>query len=107
MIELDVPVPADADPALIEQSVEDICAGAGLRRTLKSTLATYPGSVHWHYAQPPQWGTLELTWWPARRRLWLKVSAGRAAAWITGRLPQLQHALETSLRGAQTPSPVN
>ena len=79
MIELDVPVPAKAELAHIEALVENTCADAGLRRTLKSTLASCPGCVHWHYARPPERGTLELTWWPARRRLWLKVSAGRSA----------------------------
>jgi hypothetical protein len=101
MIELDVSVPAGADLAQIEQAVERTCAGAGLRNTHKRALASYPGSVHWHYARPPERGTLELTWWPARRRLWFKVSAGRTAPWITALLPQLQH----SLQAAWQPSP--
>jgi hypothetical protein len=97
MIELAVPVPAGAELAHIEQSVESTCAGAGLRRTLKSTLARYPGSVHWHYGRAAARGTLELTWWPAERRLWFKVSAGRAQPWISRLLPHLQQSLAAAL----------
>lgn len=97
MIELEVPVPADVDLAQIEQAVDAILGGAGLRRTLNSTLARYPGSVHWHFARPGARGTLELTWWPARRRLWFKVSSGRAAPWIESLLPQLQASLVAAL----------
>ena len=100
MIELDVPVPAEADLAQIEQAVDETVRGAGLRRTLKSTLATYLGSVHWHFAQPRERGTLELTWWPAQRRLWFKVSKGRVAPWIDNLLPQLQNELTTALHAA-------
>ncbi len=100
MIELDVSVPAGAEPALIEQAVARTCADAGLRHTLKATLASYPGSVHWHFAHPSERGTLELTWWPARRRLWFKVSAGRARPWIAPLIPQLQQTLVTALSAA-------
>ena len=97
MIELAVPVPAGAELAHIEQTIENTCAGAGLRRALKNTLASYPGSVHWHYGRAPARGTLELTWWPAQRRLWFKVSAGRAQPWLTRLLPHLQQSLATAL----------
>ena len=106
MIELDVPVPAGAGAHLahIEQAVETSCAAAGLRRTLKGTLASYPGCVHWHYAQPSARGTLEITWWPRRERLWLKVSQGRTAPWITSLLPHLQHTLQTALATCLAPA---
>lgn len=105
MIELDVPVPAGTDPAHTERIVETTCAGADLRRTLKSTLASYPGSVHWHYAHGRERGTLEITWWPARERLWFKVSAGRTALWIKALLPALQQQLSEALAtGAPAPT---
>ncbi len=105
MIELNVSVPAGAGLAQIEQLVERIGADASLRRTLKGTLARYPGSVHWHYAHAREHGTLEITWWPARRRLWFKVSAGRTAPWITQQLPQLQSVLEAALGAPPPPQP--
>jgi hypothetical protein len=101
MIELDVPVPAGADLAHIEQAVARTCAEAGLRNTLRGTLASYPGSTHWHYAHARERGTLELTWWPAKPRLWFKVSAGRAKPWLTALLPQLQQSLTTALHAGR------
>jgi hypothetical protein len=100
MIELAVPVPAGADLAHIEDTVESLCADAGLRQTLKGTLASYPGCVHWHYARARERGTLEVTCWPAQQRLWFKVSAGRAAPWISTLLPQLQTTLAAALAAA-------
>lgn len=99
MIELDVPVPAGADLAQIEQAVTTTCAGAGLRNTLHGTLAKYPGSVHWHYARPRERGTLEITWQPQPPRLWFKVSQGRRAAWIDDLLPHLHQVLQAALGG--------
>ncbi len=101
MIELDVLVPAGANLEHIEQAVARTCAEAGLRNTLKGTLAGYPGCTHWHYAHPRERGTLELTWWPARPRLWLKVSAGRARPWLVALLPQLQHTLTVALHAGR------
>jgi hypothetical protein len=105
MIELDVVVPAETDQTHIEAALNTACAGAGLRRTLKGTLARYPGSVHWHFAQPRERGTLEITWWPRRRRLWFKVSAGRTAPWLTALLPSLQQALGDALCAPPGPTP--
>ncbi len=105
MIELDVMVPAGADLAHIEHTVETACADAGLRNTLKGTLASYPDSVHWHYAHGRERGTLEITWWPARQRLWFKVSAGRTAPWLTALLPALRQSLAEALTtGAPAPT---
>jgi hypothetical protein len=97
MIEREVSVPKGLDPARVEHTVAACCAADDLRNTLKGTLARYPGSVHWHYSQPRERGTLEITWWPRGERLWFKVSAGRSARWITARLPALQQALEMAL----------
>jgi hypothetical protein len=97
MIEHEVPVPNGTDTAQVEQTVASCCAADGLRNTLKGTLARYPGSVHWHYAQPRERGTLEITWWPRAERLWFKVSRGRSAPWIDERLPALQQALQMAL----------
>jgi hypothetical protein len=30
---------------------------------------------------PERKGTLELTWWPAKKRLWLAVHSNRVAKW--------------------------
>ncbi len=61
----------------------DVCIDdAGLTTTLKDTLATYPGSVHWHLKQGRASGVLEITYWPSAQRVWLPVHRNRRAAWI-------------------------
>lgn len=69
------------DPATL---LEAIATELGLVVRLRSTLATYPGSIHWHFQRPGERGTLELTWWPSGGRLWLKVHPMRSAPWIEG-----------------------
>lgn len=90
---VEIPLPAGRDLNALPEAVQRTCAAAGLTLTLNSTLKRYPGSHHWHYQRAGMRGTLELTWWPAQRRLWLKIAAGRASAWITELLPRLQAAL--------------
>jgi hypothetical protein len=43
-------------------------------------------------------GTLEVTLWEAKRRLWASVQDGRRAAWIDEALPRVKDAVETALR---------
>ena len=70
--------------------------GAGLHIKTTGTLASYPGSLHWHIVKPGATGTLELTYWPAPKSLWFKVQAGRQSAWIDEVLPGLCRALKRS-----------
>lgn len=90
---VDVPLPEGRDLSALPAAVHQVCAAAGLTLTLTGTLKSYPGSYHWHYQRGRERGTLELTFWPAQRRLWLKVAAGRTSAWITALLPDLRAAL--------------
>jgi hypothetical protein len=76
-------------------SVEACVAAAGLRVTLKTTLAQYPGSVHWHVKQGRERGILEMTWWPQERRLWLAVHANRAGEWTEAAAARLKTCLAT------------
>ena len=95
VIEVGLPAAARLEP--IPAQVEAVMARAGLRQTLRGRQASYPGSVHWHYHRGRERGTLELTFWPAQRRLWLKVGARRGAAWIDELLPRIQADLEQAL----------
>jgi hypothetical protein len=94
MTELEVPLSNMLDPAIVDGVVEARAARLGLRATLKGTLARYPGCVHWHFKQRRERGTLEVTWWPQGRRLWLSVQAGRTAVWIEAAAADLKTALE-------------
>src|SRR5690348_13109760 len=98
MLTLEIPVPPGLADAAVPSVVGQVCVDAGLRVTLDGTQKRYPGSRHWHYQLGRKPGTLEVTWWPAQRRLWLKVSAGRTSAEIMELLPRLQAALTAALQ---------
>ncbi len=85
----------DATPS--EALIENCCAENNLQIALKGTLAKYPGCVHWHLKQGKQRGTLEVTWWPSQRRLWLSIQAGRRADWIEEAAAHLKRAIEEKL----------
>jgi hypothetical protein len=78
--------------ALIETAADRY----GLQIRMKGTFRTYPGSEHWHFQKPGQRGTLEVTLWPRRNRVWFSVQSGRRAAWITEILPAMKAWIEGS-----------
>jgi len=94
VIETEVLVPAGGDLAAAERVVESCCARQQLRLTLKGTLSRYPGCIHWHYKRGRERGTLELTWWPRGRRLWIAVQNGRTGEWIEAAAAELKAILE-------------
>jgi hypothetical protein len=98
MREVEFSVPPKCDLKLAERLIEDICARRGLQMAMKGSQSTFPGSIHWHYKRERQKGTLELTLFPAHRRLWAKVAEGRKAAWIDLELPRLRRELEKKLK---------
>ena len=84
MTEVELPVPHGDVVALFEAAA----LGFGLA-VERGTLRKYPGCTHWHLTTPGQKGTLEVTWWPARNRLWLGTHANRRAAWQDAALSAL------------------
>ncbi len=82
------------NPAGIEEKLAPLLEGAvvhyGLVIRMRGTLRTYPGSQHWHVRKPGERGTLEVTFWPAGKRVWFSVQAGRCAEWIADIVPQLK-----------------
>lgn len=96
MIEVDVQAPSTIKTEKLIQQVEQAFSQYDLTCTLKGTLASYPGCVHWHFKKGREAGTLELTWWEAERRLWFKVGDHRTAPWIEKAIPYLKKQLETS-----------
>ena len=105
MLEVEAVLPPRARLARLERVVEASIAAEDLTITLKGTLAKYPGCVHWHCKQGTARGTLEITWWPPKRRLWFKVSAGRGGDWVERVMPRLQQALERKLLQVGSSSP--
>ena len=105
MLEIEFKVPPNCDLAKAERSIESVCAVRGLHIAMKATLASYPGSTHWHYKNQKEKGTLELTVFPRGRRVWAQVQSGRKAPWIDGMLPKIQQDIERELRRALGRSP--
>lgn len=97
MTNLSLPVAGTVDLFDIASVVEGSCDHMGLRQTMKGTLGKYPGCVHWHYKLPGQSGTLEVTAWPAERKLWITVQDRRRAAWIDESLPGLKGEMKQRL----------
>src|SRR6476469_9389360 len=93
MRELDIPISDWSDPCSIAAHVEQVLERRDLLLTMKGTLKTFPGCTHWHYKLGREPGTLELTLWPERKRLWIQIQAGRTAPWIDEMLPALQREL--------------
>jgi hypothetical protein len=94
MIEVELQIPGGVETESVIRVVEQICASKELTCSLKGTLISYPGSVHWHFKRGRQKGTLEMTWWESGHRLWFKVANGRTSEWILESLPQLKEQIE-------------
>jgi hypothetical protein len=94
----EIAVPRDAQLLGTDEVIARCFEAAGLRVVMKGTVAAYPGSVHWHLKRAKERGTLEVTLWPARRRVWLSVHANRSGGWID----ETVSALKQSLPGALT-----
>lgn len=60
----------------LRSRIEPLAATLGLTCTLRTTLATLPGSLHWHFKRPKEKGTLEFT--THNSTAWLSVQSGRA-----------------------------
>jgi len=89
------------DPAEIEEQLAPLLEGAiahyGLQIRIRRTLRTYPGSLHWHVHKPGDRGTLEITLWPAGKRVWFSVHDGRRAEWIGDIVPRLKAWIERQM----------
>lgn len=104
MKEVEFSVPPECDLRSAERLIEAVCSERGLLMTMKGSLRMFPGSVHWHYKNQSQRGTLELTLYVAGGRIWAQVQNGRKAGWIDVELPALQKTIETELRVRDRPA---
>jgi hypothetical protein len=97
MIEVELLVPDRVNIDGLVRAVEQICVANGLTCTLKGTLASYSGCIHWHFKKGKQKGTLEVTWWESKHRLWFKLANGRKGEWIDESMPRLKEQIEKAL----------
>jgi hypothetical protein len=95
--EIAIRVSPDIASHKIVAAVDRSAAELGLTVTMRGTLKTFAGSTHWHLKRDRGRGTVEITWWPQRRRLWIKIQAARAAPWIDEIAPRLKRKVESHL----------
>jgi len=99
MEQIEFSVPARCDLTKAAVLIERVCAAHGLHAARKGTLATVPGSIHWHYKKSNQKGTLELTLLPSERRIWAAIHTNRQAPWIEEALIKVRADIERALKG--------
>ena len=86
--------------AQVAQNIENFVEAAGLRVTTRTTLAEFPGSIHWHIKRGKEAGTLEATLFNRERRIGLNVRKGREGVWTAAALEALGAALNEILTNA-------
>ncbi len=82
------------------QLIEKLCSNEGLEQTVKTTLVSYPGSVHMHYRRERLPGTLEITFWPERARIWISVHDNRKGSWTQETAAKLGKIMERAFKTA-------
>jgi hypothetical protein len=97
MREVEFCVPLSARLSHGAAAIEAACSAEGLEIGMKGTLASFPGSIHWHFKKPRERGTLEITLFPRDRRIWAQIQDGRRADWIEPCLKNIKHAVEAEL----------
>jgi hypothetical protein len=96
-------VPANIALDQIEPAIDSVVIDLDLTVALRGSLKSFPGSTHWHLKRGRERGTLEITWWPKCRKLWINIQAGRTAPWIDEVAPRLKQEIEARLE-RQAPS---
>lgn len=97
MQEVAIGVNESLPPGTVEAVVECSLTRLGMSITMRDTLRSFPGCIHWHAKKARHRGVLEVTYWPRKNRLWLSVHHNRDAPWIHEVIQALRHDLEVSL----------
>lgn len=98
MQEIEFEVPPTCDLGIAAELIERVCRSFNLDVTMKGSLATFPGCTHWHFKRSKEKGTLELTLFVPKQRIWAQIQSGRSAPWIDSTLPKVQHEIEMELK---------
>lgn len=97
MREREIRLPDSIAGEAVEEAVQSAVGRVGASVTLDGTLRSYPGSRHWHLQARGRVGTLEVTYWPSRNRLWVSLHVNRAGDWAGEAFDRLANALQASL----------
>jgi len=101
----EIPLPAGLTLAEAARWIEADCAAEDLRVGSRGTLATYPGSIHWHLKRGQEMGTLEVTLLNRERRIHLSVHKNRTAPWTEATLERLASSLTARIMTFSTARP--
>jgi hypothetical protein len=69
------------DKDLVVQEIEKVINEFNLFISMKTTLSTMNGSIHYHSKCGNSRGLLEITYWPKHKRLWVDIHNNRLAEW--------------------------
>jgi len=97
--EEELAIPPGMPLATAATAIEEAVAAEGLRVAQRSTLAEYPGCLHWHLKQGKGAGTLEVTLLQRRDggRILFSIHANRDADWIPAAIERLVATLNARL----------
>jgi hypothetical protein len=94
----EVELPRSVDIRMVAETVLQTCKARGLAVSVKTSLKSYPGSIHWHFKKGPERGVVEVTFWAAKRRLWINVHSNRTGPWTAEEMRGLKADLEKQFR---------
>ncbi len=94
----EIDLPRSYSLADAARAIEEVCETEGLRVGTRGTLATHPGSIHWHYKKGKETGTLEVTLLNRERRILLSVAQNRIAPWGESAMERISEALVTRVQ---------
>jgi len=75
MTRWDIPNPSPSLPSRVKR----VAGSLDFKLTLRTTLATLPGSTHWHFKHPAHKGTIEVTFHPNAPIAWVSTHANRTS----------------------------
>lgn len=90
--------PMDWDTVVTEE-IEETIKAFRLTITQRTTLITYPGSIHWHLKKGKEKGILEITCWPEEARLWIDIADNRRNKWNLELIEPFAQHLATLFKG--------
>ena len=87
MEETEINIAGIDDTAARSSVASNPCSRLTADDEIAGSVKSYPGCTHWHWKRDNEAGTLEVTLWPARRRIWFKIQAARRSGWIDQLVP--------------------
>ena len=94
----EIDLPRSVSLADAARAIEEACEAEGLRVGSRDTLASHPGSIHWHYKKGREAGTLEVTLLNRERRILLSVAEKRVAPWSESAMENISETLINRLQ---------